>query len=116
MPSGHQPCLGEETDPTLQGFKAASAFSTPWPKSMRCCAAVCRLQYLSIACWLLLLDLRFPGAGQTGKLGDLNAEKAYSAMGVHMQTVAGNEAVVSHLNEKWSTTVTQGHRAVEAFG
>ena len=36
----------------------------------------------------------YPGAGQTGKLGDLNAEKAYSAMTVHMNTVAGNEALV----------------------
>jgi hypothetical protein len=36
----------------------------------------------------------FPGAGQTGTLGDLNAEKSYSAMTVHMNTVAGNEMLV----------------------
>lgn len=36
----------------------------------------------------------YPGSGQAGKLGDLNADKAYSAMGVHMNTVAGNEMLV----------------------
>jgi NAD(P)-dependent dehydrogenase (short-subunit alcohol dehydrogenase family) len=37
----------------------------------------------------------FPGAGQAGTaLDDLNAERAYSAMAVHMNTVAGNEALV----------------------
>ncbi len=36
----------------------------------------------------------FPGAGQAGTLGDLNAEQAYSAMTVHMNTVAGNEMLV----------------------
>lgn len=36
----------------------------------------------------------YPGSGQPGKVGDLNAEKAYSAMGVHMNTVAGNEMLV----------------------
>lgn len=36
----------------------------------------------------------YPGSGQPGKLGDLNAEKSYSAMGVHMNTVAGNEILV----------------------
>jgi NAD(P)-dependent dehydrogenase (short-subunit alcohol dehydrogenase family) len=36
----------------------------------------------------------FPGTGQLGELGDLNAEKAYESMKVHMSTVAGNEALV----------------------
>jgi NAD(P)-dependent dehydrogenase (short-subunit alcohol dehydrogenase family) len=36
----------------------------------------------------------YPGAGQAGTLGDLNADKAYSAMTVHMNTVAGNEMLV----------------------
>lgn len=36
----------------------------------------------------------YPGSGQAGTLGDLNAEKSYSAMGVHMNTVAGNEMLV----------------------
>jgi hypothetical protein len=36
----------------------------------------------------------YPGIGQAGTLGDLNAEKSYSAMPVHMNTVAGNEMLV----------------------
>lgn len=36
----------------------------------------------------------YPGTGQGGKLGDLNAERAYSAMTVHMNTVVGNEILV----------------------
>lgn len=36
----------------------------------------------------------FPGAGETGTVDDLNAEKAYDAMKVHMNTVAGNEMLV----------------------
>ncbi len=36
----------------------------------------------------------FPGVGQGGKLGDLNAERGYKAMEVHLNTVAGNEALV----------------------
>lgn len=36
----------------------------------------------------------YPGAGQAGTLGDLNAEKSYAAMTVHMNTVAGNEMLV----------------------
>ncbi len=36
----------------------------------------------------------FPGSGQVGTLEDLNAEKSYRAMGVHMNTVAGNEMLV----------------------
>jgi len=37
----------------------------------------------------------FPGTGEAGSaLDDLNAERAYKAMAVHMNTVAGNEALV----------------------
>ncbi len=36
----------------------------------------------------------FPGTGQAGRLDDLNAEKSYSAIPVHMNTVAGNEMLV----------------------
>lgn len=36
----------------------------------------------------------FPGAGQTGDADDLNAERSYDAMKVHMNTVAGNEMLV----------------------
>lgn len=36
----------------------------------------------------------FPGSGQAGTLDDLNAEKDYGAMRVHMNTVAGNEMLV----------------------
>ncbi|HEY2406705.1 MAG TPA: hypothetical protein VGI10_11915 [Polyangiaceae bacterium] len=36
----------------------------------------------------------YPGTNQAGTLGDLNAEKSYSAMAVHMNTVAGNEMLV----------------------
>lgn len=37
----------------------------------------------------------FPGTGQAGEaLKDLNAERGYDAMKVHMNTVAGNEALV----------------------
>lgn len=36
----------------------------------------------------------FPGTGEAGDAADLNAERAYDAMKVHMNTVAGNEALV----------------------
>lgn len=36
----------------------------------------------------------FPGAGETGDVDDLNGERAYDAMKVHMNTVAGNEMLV----------------------
>ncbi len=36
----------------------------------------------------------YPGTGQAGVLGDLNAEASYSTMTVHMNTVAGNEMLV----------------------
>ena len=39
----------------------------------------------------------FPGSPQTAMVGDLNAERSYSAMPVHMNTVVGNEALVSYL-------------------
>ncbi len=36
----------------------------------------------------------YPGNGQAGSLDDLNAEKTYSPLPVHMNTVAGNEMLV----------------------
>jgi len=36
----------------------------------------------------------FPGGGQKGSAADLNAEKSYASMKVHMNTVAGNEMLV----------------------
>jgi hypothetical protein len=36
----------------------------------------------------------FPGNGQAGALDDLNAEKSYGRWATHMNTVAGNEALV----------------------
>lgn len=36
----------------------------------------------------------FPGANQTGTADDLNAERSYKSMAVHLNTVAGNEALV----------------------
>ncbi|MCO8269253.1 SDR family NAD(P)-dependent oxidoreductase [Actinoplanes sp. TRM 88003] len=36
----------------------------------------------------------FPGKGQAGYPTDLNAERSYKAMAVHMNTVAANEALV----------------------
>ena len=36
----------------------------------------------------------FPGTGQLGDASDLNAERSYDMMAVHMNTVVGNEALV----------------------
>lgn len=36
----------------------------------------------------------YPGNGQIGTIDDLNAEKSYRAFAAHMNTVAGNEALV----------------------
>jgi NAD(P)-dependent dehydrogenase (short-subunit alcohol dehydrogenase family) len=43
----------------------------------------------------------FPGTGEAGKLGDLNAERSYRSMEVHMNTVAGNEALVLDAVERY---------------
>lgn len=39
----------------------------------------------------------FPGAGNAGDPDDLNSERAYRQMAAHMNTVAGNEALVLEL-------------------
>lgn len=44
----------------------------------------------------------YPGTGQEGSLGDLNADKSYSAMAVHMNTVAGNEMLVLDAAKRYS--------------
>jgi NAD(P)-dependent dehydrogenase (short-subunit alcohol dehydrogenase family) len=36
----------------------------------------------------------FPGTGQAGSVEDLNSERSYRMMAAHMNTVAGNEALV----------------------
>lgn len=41
-----------------------------------------------------LVFMGYPGSGQLGDPTDLNATKAYKAMSAHMNTVAGNEALV----------------------
>lgn len=41
-----------------------------------------------------VFNMAFPGAGQIGNIGDLNAERSYKAFPVHMNTVAGNEMLV----------------------
>ena len=41
-----------------------------------------------------LFIMGYPGTGQAGTLDDLNAEKSYRAFPAHMNTVAGNEALV----------------------
>lgn len=41
-----------------------------------------------------LVFMGYPGSGQLGDPADLNATKAYKAMSAHMNTVAGNEALV----------------------
>ncbi len=43
----------------------------------------------------------FPGTGQLGDPDDLNAEKGYDAFKVHMNTVAGNEALVLEGARRW---------------
>jgi NAD(P)-dependent dehydrogenase (short-subunit alcohol dehydrogenase family) len=43
----------------------------------------------------------YPGAGQAGTLDDLNAEKSYGAMAVHMNTVAGNEMLVLNAAKRY---------------
>jgi NAD(P)-dependent dehydrogenase (short-subunit alcohol dehydrogenase family) len=43
----------------------------------------------------------FPGTGQKGTLGDLNADTSYDSMVVHMNTVAGNEALVLDAQRRW---------------
>jgi NAD(P)-dependent dehydrogenase (short-subunit alcohol dehydrogenase family) len=50
----------------------------------------------------------FPGAGNLGDPSDLNADRRYDAMAQHMNTVAGNEAIV--LDAK------QRHPHVDVFG
>lgn len=50
----------------------------------------------------------FPGNGQLGKLDDFNQEKKYSYYGAHMNTVAGNEALVVNYKDKFETVKFYG--------
>lgn len=65
---------------------------------------------------LRVFNMGFPGAGQAGVLGDLNSDVAanYKALPVHMNTVAGNEALITYANAKWGTS--SSGRAVEVYG
>jgi NAD(P)-dependent dehydrogenase (short-subunit alcohol dehydrogenase family) len=50
----------------------------------------------------------YPGTGQIGILGDLNAETSYSAMAVHMNTVAGNEMLVLDAAKRYQNVAVFG--------
>jgi NAD(P)-dependent dehydrogenase (short-subunit alcohol dehydrogenase family) len=50
----------------------------------------------------------YPGSGQAGRLDDLNAERTYSAMAAHMNTVAGNEAPVLDAAQRYSHAMVFG--------
>lgn len=50
----------------------------------------------------------YPGTGQTGLIDDLNAEKSYSAMPAHMNTVAGNEMLVLDAAKRYPHTTVFG--------
>src|SRR3954471_22440396 len=50
----------------------------------------------------------YPGTGQAGTPDDLNAEKSYSAFGVHMNTVAGNEMLVLDAAKRYPNTTCIG--------
>lgn len=41
-----------------------------------------------------VFNMAYPGSGQAGAPDDLNAERSYSAIAQHMNTVAGNEVLV----------------------
>lgn len=47
----------------------------------------------------------FPGGNVKANLDDFNAEKKYSVMPVHMNTVVANEQLVDHLNTAFNGTV-----------
>lgn len=44
----------------------------------------------------------YPGAGQLGHTDDLNQEKSYKVLDAHMNTVAGNEALVLETAQRYS--------------
>jgi NAD(P)-dependent dehydrogenase (short-subunit alcohol dehydrogenase family) len=50
----------------------------------------------------------FPGTGQEGSPDNLNAEKSYGAMSVHMNTVAGNEMLVLDAAKRYSNATFFG--------
>jgi len=50
----------------------------------------------------------YPGAGQAGTLGDLNADNSYSALTVHMNTVAGNEMLVLEAAKQYPNATVFG--------
>ncbi|RZT29049.1 SDR family NAD(P)-dependent oxidoreductase [Cupriavidus agavae] len=50
----------------------------------------------------------YPGGGQNGSYDDLNAERSYKAMPVHMNTVAGNEMLVLEGAKRWANASFYG--------
>ncbi|MBL7260518.1 SDR family NAD(P)-dependent oxidoreductase [Paractinoplanes lichenicola] len=50
----------------------------------------------------------FPGSGKAGTYDDLNAEKSYKSMDVHMNTVAGNEILVLDAAQRYPGIDTFG--------
>lgn len=50
----------------------------------------------------------YPGSGQAGSHEDLNAERSYKAMAVHMNTVAGNEILVLDGAKRWPHIAIHG--------
>jgi hypothetical protein len=57
---------------------------------------------------LRVLVMGFPGTGEAGTLGDLNSDRAYRSMEVHMSTVAGNEALVLDGMRRYPGTIFVG--------
>jgi NAD(P)-dependent dehydrogenase (short-subunit alcohol dehydrogenase family) len=43
----------------------------------------------------------YPGQGEKGNPGDLNSEQKYASFATHMNTVAGNEALVLDAAKRW---------------
>lgn len=50
----------------------------------------------------------YPGSGQAGLPDDLNSEKNYQAMSAHMNTVAGNEALVLDAAKRYPQLIVAG--------
>ncbi|PVM92716.1 SDR family NAD(P)-dependent oxidoreductase [Caulobacter endophyticus] len=50
----------------------------------------------------------YPGSGQAGAYDDLNAERSYKGMAVHMNTVAGNEILVADAVDRYPELDTFG--------
>lgn len=47
----------------------------------------------------------YPGSSQTATLDDFNSERSYGALSAHSNTVLGNEALVTYLNDAYKGSV-----------